>query len=497
MMTHTHEQAMNYVYQQILQRLLSFFSRAERTALQLMIQRLVVSAGGMERIGNYKVLAIQSGSRDSCYTLALLRAAQLSIASRAPATFQLRVATLRLNGTAPMALENIHRSCSALFLYDDPRVEVLMVDHREVLPFNHLMPISEAGREWNRRNQLMVGHRRAWDGPLELWDDGYLATGEFYGQIARWNTGVDVLVSSDPPRRQAQFLDGLNRAAAKAGLKAPDSHEAGYEGLFARLDELGSDCYRAFYPDAAQAQWRPADCFEACRRTTFIDIHDMLVSNLEERWPLLTDFLGFQPDELTAQLSENDYVSLSISAHLRGLQACFVLGRTYEAGVNEYLQRALVMMRRKQLPERFCEQAMETFGNPLTMADQRAMATAEAQKNLGLSEAQLVCLLLAPFVDRGAALERFLRQCHPGMLVALPDLHRAMQGGPAPEQVLQWMVDVSGLPVNLIGTLYRMEPFVRDKGRGPGTESGDVDEQAAVMDPENETAVTGEWSTGR
>ncbi len=497
MMTATHDQAMNYVYQQMLQRLLGFFSRAERTALQLLIQRLVMSAGGLERIGDYKVLAIQAGSRDSCYTLALLRAAQLSIASRAPATFQLRVATLRLNGTASTALENIHRSCCALFLYDDPRVEVLMVDNREVLPFNHLAPISDAGRESNRLNLLMVGHRRAWDGPLDLWDDGYLATGEFYGQIARWDKGVDALISSDTPRRQKQFLEGLNRAAAKAGLKAPDHHETGYECLFARLDELGSDCYREFYPESSQAAWRPSDRFEACRRTTFIDIHDMLVSNLEDRWPLLTDFLGFQPDELSAQLSDNDYVSLSISAHLRGLQACFVHGGTYERGLGEYLQRALVMMRRKHVPERFCEQAMETFGNPMTMTDQRALAAAQAQKNLGLSEAQLVCLLFAPFADNGAALEHFLRQCHPGMLVALPDLHRAMQGGPAPEQVLQWMVDVSGLPVSLIGTLYRMGPVVRDEGRGLGMESGDVGVQAETMEPDSGAIVAGEWSTGR
>jgi len=43
-----------------------------------------------------------------------------------------------------------------------------------------------------------------------------------------------------------------------------------------------------------------------------------------------------------------------------------------------------------------------------------------------------------------------------GAVVALPELHRVMQGMPAPEQVLQWMVDVSGLTVSLIGTLYRM-----------------------------------------
>lgn len=495
-MTHIHDQAMNYVYQQMLQRLLSFFSRAERTALQLMIQRLVVTAGGMERIGDYKVLAIQSGSRDSCYTLALLRAAQLSIAGRAPSTFQLRVASLRLNGASSSVQDNIHRTCSALFLYDDPRVEVLMVDNREVLPFRHQAPISDAGREANRLNLLMVGHRRTLDGPIDLWDDGYLATGEFVGQIARWNRGVDALISSDTLRQQKQFIEGLKRAAAKAGLKTSNHPGTGFDGLFPVLDELGNDCYREFYAGNGAAQWRPAEQFEACRRATFIDIHDMLVSNREERWPLLTEFLGFQPDELTAQLSDNEYVSPTISAHVRGLQACFVHGQSYASGVAEYLQRALVMMRRKRLPERLCEQAVEALGNPARLSDQRVLATAEAQKKLGLSEAQLVCLLFAPFVENGAGLERFLRQCHPGMLVAMPELHRAMQGSPVPEQIAQWMVDVSGLPVSLIGKLYHMGPVPGVEGRGADGEPDGSDRQSEAADDEHDPAVAGEWSAG-
>ncbi|QVW26001.1 hypothetical protein KJF94_10845 [Pseudomonas hormoni] len=493
-MTLIHDQAMNYVYQQMLQRLLSFFSRAERTALQLMIQRLVVTAGGMERIGDYKVLAIQSGSRDSCYTLALLRAAQLSIAGRSPSTFQLRVASLRMNGVSSTAQDNIHRSYSALFLYDDPRVEVLMADNRQVLPFRHLAPISEEGREASRLNLLMVGHRRPLDGPIDLWDDGYLATGEFVGQIARWHSGVDALISSDTLRQQKQFLEGLKRAAAKAGLKTSNHPGTGFDELFAVLDELGSDCYRMFYDGQGQgqAQWRPAEQFEACRRATFIDIHDLLVSNREERWPLLTEFLGFQPDELTAQLSDNEYVSPSISAHVRGLHACSVHGHSYESGVAEYLQRALVMMRRKQLPERLCEQAVEAFGNPARVSDQRALAAAEAQKSLGLSEAQLVCLLFAPFIEKGAGLERFLRQCHPGMLVAMPDLHRAMQGNPVSEQIAHWMVDVSGLPVSLIGKLYRMGPVPDAEGRV----TDGADGQSEAADHDHDAAVAGEWSAG-
>lgn len=495
-MTLIHDQAMSYVYQQVLQRLLSFFSRAERTALQLMIQRLVVTAGGMDRIGDYKVLAIQSGSRDSCYTLALLRAAQLSIAGRAPSTFQLRVASLRMNGISSTVQDNIHRSCSALFLYDDPRVEVLMADNREVLPFRHLAPISDAGREGNRLNLLMVGHRRSLDGPVDLWDDGYLATGEFVGQIARWNNGVDALISSDSPRQQKLFIEGLKRAAAKAGLTTSSHSGTGFDMLFAVLDELGSDCYRTFYDGEGQAQWRPAEQFEACRRTTFIDIHDLLVGNREDRWPLLTEFLGFQSDELTAQLSDNDYVSPSISAHVRGLQACFMHGDSYESGVADYLQRALVMMRRKRLPERLCEQAVETFGNPARLSDQRALAAAEAQKSLGLNEAQLVCLLFAPFVENGAGLERFLRQCHPGMLVAMPDLHRAMRGNPVPEQIVHWMVDVSGLPVSLIGKLYRMGPTPDVEGRVTDGGPADAHGQSEAASHDHDAAVAGEWSAG-
>ena len=55
-MSAIHEQAMNYVYQQVQQRLVGYFTRAERTALQLLIQRIVVAAGGMEQVGDYKVL---------------------------------------------------------------------------------------------------------------------------------------------------------------------------------------------------------------------------------------------------------------------------------------------------------------------------------------------------------------------------------------------------------------------------------------------------------
>lgn len=486
-MSTIHDQAMNYVYQQVLQRLLSFFSRAERTALQLLIQRLAVAAGGMEHIGQFRVLVNQSGSRDNCYTLALLRAAQLSIASRAPATFQLRVANLRWNGNSQTSLQNMHRSYSALFLYDDPRVELVMVDHRQVVPFDHQTPISDAGREGNRLNLLLLGHRRNWDEPLHLWDDAYLASAEFYGQIARWNHGVDAMIGSESTRRQQHFLDGLDRAVQKAGIAGPQVSNVGFDRLFPLLDALGGDYYREFYPEEERVVWRPQGEFEACRRTSFIHINDMIVGKLEERWPLLSDFLGFQADDMTLYQPDDEHAEPVVAAHLRGLQAQFIEGRTYDEGVSDYLASSLLTMRQKQVPESVCEQLLASFGNLREFDPLSVQAEGALLASFDLNQIQLTCLLFAPFIDGGAGLERFLRHCHPGMLVAIPDLHRAMQGLHAPEQVVKWMTDVSGLPLRLIVRLYAMGPFrlaASDQTTAPSLD----DHDAAAQPPADRSA---------
>ena len=90
-MSNIHEQAMHYIYQQVLDRLLEHMSQAQRACVQLLIQRLLVAAGGVEYIGDFRVLVIHGHDRCNTRLLAFLRAAQLSIALRAPDTFRLQV----------------------------------------------------------------------------------------------------------------------------------------------------------------------------------------------------------------------------------------------------------------------------------------------------------------------------------------------------------------------------------------------------------------------
>ncbi|MDU7559544.1 MAG: hypothetical protein E7K65_17120, partial [Pseudomonas sp.] len=141
-MSNFHEQAMHFVYQQVLHRLLGFFSRPERIALQLLVQRILVAAGGLERIGSYRVMVVHEGGKECAYTLAFLRAAQLSIAGRTPETFTLRIAVLRQPRVTTKVMARIQTQCNELFVYEDPTVELLLVDETQVRRLDKHIPVA-------------------------------------------------------------------------------------------------------------------------------------------------------------------------------------------------------------------------------------------------------------------------------------------------------------------------------------------------------------------
>ena len=444
-MSAIHEQAMNYVYQQVLQRLVGHFSRTERTSLQLLIQRIVVAAGGMEQIGEYKVLVAHGAGASSSYALTLLRAAQLTLAGRAPRTFQLRVATLRHTGMTQTALDTLHRGYSALFLHDDPRVELLMVENQEVLPFNHLRPASSAARDTSRRNMLMVGHLTSGDLRQTLCNDAYLALGDFYRRVTTWHGGVHALVSGDSSRKQREYLVWLKKAALSAGVVIPARRPLALSGLFARMDEWSNGYYGDVYGEHHDAADTPDNADH--RHLAYIGIADLMEAVEYPSGPLLRQFLAYQPDEFGFHFSHPTYVNPLLMAHLRGLQAECLRELSYEEGAFGFVQQATLFMRHKRIPEHLIAQAVTQDG--------RALSAGYAQELFGLDENQLNCLMFSPFIRHGERLESYLRQCHPGMLVALPELHKALQGKPVAEMLVQWATDISGLPLNLLQHLYR------------------------------------------
>ncbi|PRA27944.1 hypothetical protein [Pseudomonas poae] len=470
-MSAIHEQAMNYVYQQVLQRLIGHFTREERTALQLLVQRIIVSAGGVEQVGNYKVLIAHGGGEVSSYTLALLRAAQLTIAGRAPHTFQLRVATLRHAGMTQGMLDTLNLGYSRLFFHDDPRVELLVVENQEVQPFNHLQPASVSGRETCQRNMLMVGHLTSGDCRATLCTDTYLALGDFYQRVTTWHGGVHALVSGDSPRKQRQLLAWIKKAAQGTTLPATKGRPQSLNGLFARMDEWSEAYYSDVYGDHYVASSTPSTAGH--RHLAYIGIADLLEGVDLSSSPLLTEFMAYAPDPLGFHFSQPAYANPLLMAHLRGLQAQCLRDLDYEEGVQGFFQQAAHYMRSRQMPEELLSQATTQAG--------RIVSSTYAHQFFGLDETQLICMLFSPFIQHGERLEGYLRQCHPGMLVALPELHKVLQGKASSDMLQQWLVDASGLSMPLLQHLYRKRPLVPDDVLSSGARFGARNEGKAFQ----------------
>lgn len=213
-------------------------------------------------------------------------------------------------------------------------------------------------------------------------------------------------------------------------------------------------CYRDLYGEHYAGSESPGR--GGHRHLAYIGIADLLKDADVAHAPLLTGFLAYKRDPFEFHFSHPAYPNPLLMAHLHGVQAQCLRELSYEHGVAGFVRRAADFLHRRQVPVALIKEASGPEG--------QLLSTAYIQEFSGLDDSQLTCLLFAPFVQHGERLESFLRQCHPGMLVALPELHKALQGKPAADILHQWLVDTSGLPLPLLQHLYRKGPLLGGRG---------------------------------
>ncbi|QXH54749.1 hypothetical protein [Pseudomonas maumuensis] len=426
-MTETHDQAMHYIYQQVLQRLLEHMTQAQRASVQLLVQRLLVIAGGQEHIGNVRVLALHGVDRRSAHLLACLRAAQLSIAIRHATTFHLRVLAARLPTLDDAALALHDRCFSALFLHDDPRVELLRADGGQLGPFGARQAcsaeqLSAAGNAW-----LLFGHLVGGQPDALLGARGYLDMGTSLAQVLGGQAGEQILISAVPLAQRHRLLAWGRRCLRQTGEVAHSLTP--HNVLVAGLEQLGKVLADPWQPPVPPMHQPP------CGDPHLMTVEDLL------RHPddsgSLDRMLGrLEMQACQAQGPAGLFDPLPL-AHLHGLKTQHLEQRTYREGAQAFYQR----LRQPSVP----------WPHGRVLRDE---AQARLLAAYGVSEAQLVCQLFTPFDAQGHNLETFVLRCHPGMRVALPYLHRALQGRPCPEPVSQWLVDTSGLQLTQLRALY-------------------------------------------
>lgn len=454
-----HDQAMHYVYQQVLQRLLERMTQGQRASLQLLIQRLVVIAGGLECIGALKVMMVHTGSQDSSHTLAFLRAAQLSLAARSPSTFLLRVATARHSDTPSSVLGNIERAFAGLVAHDDPRVELLMVNGGEVKPFDALERIARDQQQADRHAVLMAGHLTGGDSRMTLGHRHYLDLADLHRLVAAWDGGVDVLVSGEPTPRRKRRLASSVRMLRRAGLTRLRPVEAFPRSLFEMTDGV-REAYRLPVEEADKTPPREA----RGRLPRFVAVDDLVHDPSCSNGRLLLDLLRFEHDEWSFAFPVIEPGNPLLRLHLHCLRNEFITPGGYQEALEEAMPRIEEGMRSGHLSVMQRDKMLDHWRDMGNLQQVRRIAGEFASQALNITETQWACVLHAPFVSKGRGLEAFLRRCHPGMLVALSHLHRALQGHSSPDQVQQWLTATSGLPLATLRVLYGCDPLIEPAG---------------------------------
>ncbi|MDD0976647.1 hypothetical protein [Pseudomonas fontis] len=445
-----HSQAMQYVYQQVLQRLFERFTQAQRASLQLLIQRLLVAAGGAERIDGFKVMLAYGGGQTSAIALAFLRAAQLSIAARSPGTFSLRVVATAQAGTSSTVLGNIDRAFSAMMLYDDPRVDLLILDNGTLRDFDVRQAISRDQQQAERRDTLVIGHLTAGQARATFFNRCYLDLVELYRQGSQWEGGVDAVINAVPQPKRKRYMAWGRRMLREAGGLNQHPLEAFPAAMFQGFAMLRNKQHSQTLgePMPTQTAEPPA------RAPRFLNIDDLLIGVEPGTGDLFLSLLGLRFDDLAFGYNESAGVNPLLVAHFQGLRAEYVEGRSYQAGIDDYVRQSLQLARLKPMPPSLLNSTRSQQGDGAAER-QRQLASDLAWQAYGLSETQLVCLLFAPFVDQGRNLSVFLNRCAPGMLAATPLLHKALQAKPASAPVIQWLENTSGLPLETLQMLYQ------------------------------------------
>ncbi|GAB4182638.1 MAG: hypothetical protein Tsb002_04190 [Wenzhouxiangellaceae bacterium] len=447
----------------ILDQLLAVMSPHEQEAVAATADHVLSLCGNAKSIDQFKLMVAYGGGKDSTYTVAFMRAVQLSIAVRQGRTFILRVANMRHGGVTRAVSMNIHHVYQRLGLLDDSRTELITVDHDQIATFDVNRPLPQRMLDINRQDILMNGHLSGGDGRPTFCNSCNFSVASFYGQACWWDGGVDVVVTGDSSKEQKHYYTWIIRLAQQLGIDPTVHRQQGFHGLLAIINRIAHQYYSSLYGaenDKALAL-RDIHAGSVQRIPHFMSIYDAVSYRVDDHWKLVVDFLGFEFDEMAFSFTESDCFNPALMAHLRGLKVEYVHQGDYLTGIREYLQLADKLMRKKEIPQVLIDLAMSRYTTAEDVQRMHDKATEYAAEVFALSQDQLICLVFSPFIGQGKRLRPFIDQLHPQRasqiktILALLDANTTVDDGNADtDGLVSWLQEISGLSLKLLRRLY-------------------------------------------
>jgi hypothetical protein len=414
---------------EVLQRMMCYMDERMISAAHTSADRLLTILPHYP-LGNNSVLVAFGGGKDSSYMVSFVRFIQLLIFQKHQETFHLRIATNRHAGMPASVMENIDRVYLNLGLYGDSSVELLLIDDREVSPFEVDHPLPRTVIERNRLDILMTGHRCGGEARPTFCNACNLSMVNSFAVAASYGDGIDIMVTGDSRRELLTYLAWLRRVAGRFGI-SQQRRGSDFHAFLQIVDDISqfyfSDIYGAEATTEIEGRRMPSQSI--ARETRLFSIYHDTDYEVANHWELLTNFLAFRFDEIAFSFTESDCSNPALMAHLRGLKAEKVYGRSYEEGICEYLQFALQLMRHKDFPDELIALMEQRYQTPEAIQAMRAKLDGYTQAILDLTEEQLVCMLYSPFVQHCAGLANYIGREQPELVPYLPGIHALLTEG--------------------------------------------------------------------
>lgn len=437
-------------------------------AVEECVTRLYDSLPRQGDLGSNTVMVAYGGGKDSAYAVAFMRAVHLSFAERYGAAFRLRLVTMRHGGMPYQVMLNIDRTYRKLDLYDDPDVELLLLEGDQVKPFERDRPMPHRLIEFNRIDMLMSGHRAHGDGRAVFCNACNLNVANSFGVAARHGVGVDLIITGDSPQEQRDYAIWIRRLARRAGQKPVRGAEAkGFKGTLKTLDGLAESYFQEIHGTKNPARLKERGVTHDIPETLeFFSIYDYTSYASGAHWSLLTDYLGFVFDEIAFNFTESDCANPALMAHLRGLRTEHVYKRSYDEGIAQYVDFALELMRRKHFPEHLVEEMRDRYATESGVALMRKAATQYGEDAFGVDTSHLVCMVYSPFAGGAVNLHDFLAGEHPELLPEETRIRALLAGRLDDGELAARLEWISGLSITDLRALHEgplWSPFTMDE----------------------------------
>ena len=469
----------------------SYFSDAVIESAKRCAQRLIQSLPDQRVIRNNRVLLAYGGGKDSSYMVAWVIYIRNVVLSERGETFRLRIITNRHAGMNHKVMENIDNVYRSLGVYDDDSIECLIADGLLIRPFERYVVMPEVVRLQNRTNVLMSGHRFQADARSTFCNACNLSMMNSFGMAAQLNGGVDVIVTGDSSKEQAAYFAWV-RHLSRLFTTGKLDKARGFSSFLKTLDSVANGYFESIYgPGNVTSEHRIA--YELVGDPVFFNIYQDTAYDSGDHWELLTEFLGFDFDELMFSFSESDCGNPTLMAHIRGLRAETLLGRSYKEGVREYASFAIGLMKQKDFPLHLISKMAARYENDTAINEQRARATKFAIDAYDLSTQQLICMIYSPFTEGGKNLEEYRAQQNIALL--LPAIHCLLQSNVDGCSILQAKLEqISGLSLEQLRQLYGnclVASLLESKADDPLSRVLRYDPHKAIVQVKNDRSRSG------